>query len=44
MSVGELIVAYVTFADGYYRKNWQSTGEYDAIRYVLRQRSYHIQV
>ena len=36
MSVGELIVAYVTFADGYYRKNGQSTGEYDAIRYSLR--------
>ncbi|MFN0019498.1 MAG: tyrosine-type recombinase/integrase [Pirellulaceae bacterium] len=36
MSVGELIVAYVTFADGYYRKNGQPTGEYDAIRYSLR--------
>lgn len=35
-SIGELMIAYLEFADGYYRKNDQPTGEYDAIRYSLR--------
>lgn len=36
MSVGELIVAYVEYADGYYRKNGTPTGEYDCIRHSLK--------
>ena len=36
MSVNELILAYLQFADGYYRKNGQPTGEYDSIRYSLK--------
>jgi hypothetical protein len=36
MSVGELIVAYVEHADGYYRKNGTPTGEYDCIRHSLK--------
>lgn len=31
-TINELILAYLHFADGYYRKNGQPTGEYDAIR------------
>jgi integrase len=36
MTIGELMVAYLLFADGYYRKNGEPTGEFDAIRYSLR--------
>ena len=36
MSVNELILAYLQFADGYYRKNGQPTGEYDSIRNSLK--------
>lgn len=36
LTVNELIIAYATFADAYYRKNGVPTGEYDAIRYSLR--------
>lgn len=36
MTVNELILAYLQFADGYYRKNGQPTGEYDSIRYSLK--------
>lgn len=36
MSVNELILAYLEFADGYYRKNGQPTGEYDSIRNSLK--------
>lgn len=36
MTVNALIVAYVEFADVYYRKNGQPTGEYDSIRYSLK--------
>jgi integrase len=36
LSINDLILAYATFADGYYRKNGIPTGEYDCIRYSLR--------
>ena len=36
MTVNELILAYLQFADGYYRKNGQPTGKYDSIRYSLK--------
>ena len=36
MSVNELILAYASYADSYYRKNGVLTGEYDGIRYALR--------
>ncbi|WLD14688.1 tyrosine-type recombinase/integrase [Planctellipticum variicoloris] len=36
MTVSELILAYLHFADGYYRKNGKPTGEYDSIRYSLK--------
>jgi hypothetical protein len=36
MSVNELILAYASFADSYYRKNGVPTGEFDATRYSLR--------
>lgn len=36
MSINVLILAYLAFADGYYRKNGKPTGEYDSIRYSLK--------
>lgn len=36
MTVNGLILAYLQFADGYYRKNGQPTGEYDSIRHSLK--------
>lgn len=34
--VQDLMLAYSAFADAYYRKNGEPTGEYDAIRYSWR--------
>ena len=36
MTVNELMFAYLHFAKGYYLKNGEPTGEYDAIRYSLK--------
>lgn len=36
LTVAELVVAYVKFADGYYRKNGKPTGETTNIRYALK--------
>ena len=36
MKVNELILAYLSFADGYYRKNGQPTGEYHSVRHSLK--------
>lgn len=36
LTINELIVAYVRFAEGYYRKGGEPTGEADTIRYALR--------
>lgn len=36
MTVNALIVTYLEFADVYYRKNGQPTGEYDSIRHSLK--------
>lgn len=36
MTVSDLILAYLRFADGYYRKNGEPTGEYDSIRHSLK--------
>lgn len=36
MTVNQLILGYLRFADGYYRKNGEPTGEYDSIRHSLK--------
>ncbi len=36
LTIKELILGYLQFADGYYRKNGQPTGEYDSIRHSLK--------
>lgn len=36
ITIGGLMVAYLEFARGCYRKNGQQTSEYDGIRYSLR--------
>lgn len=36
LTIRDLILAYLRFADGYYRKNGEPTGEYDSIRHSLK--------
>lgn len=36
LTINELLVAYLSFADGYYRKNGQPTKEPEDIRYAIR--------
>ena len=36
LSVNELLLAYIRWANGYYRKNGEPTGEADNIRYAVR--------